>query len=421
MKSSFPKLPIGLVIFMMTISVARSVAAQVCSGAPSNNTITASCTTNCKSGVDIQFTPYAWGYTYQTCDTFAWSFGDGYSSNVKSPKHMYSNNGIYTVRLTVTNSNGSDSTTMSLTIGNATQTPACGDQNGDGAFGPADVFYLVNYMFASGPGPTNCPPTLTPNSSTVQQLGGLYAPFDLSLVDPDLQSANVRAGVSVFGVAGDGNVVNTTSGDASPADIASGKKAWVKGVEVTGSGIISPAFPAPVPRSGITWCLSDGIVVSCTGTGQDGDTQKGVPIPNPRFTVNNDGTVTDNLTGLVWLRDAGCMGGRTWSDSLSRLRALASGACGLIDNSLPGEWRLPNVKELQSLINYDYSNPALSNTAGTGRWTEGAPFFAVQSTWFWSSTPAFAGGSGARIVLLQEGSTAQGMGPYYIWPVRDPH
>ena len=35
--------------------------------------------------------------------------------------------------------------------------------------------------------------------------------------------------------------------------------------------------------------------------GDDGDLQKGVPWPDPRFTDNGDGTVTDHLTGLIWL------------------------------------------------------------------------------------------------------------------------
>ncbi len=40
--------------------------------------------------------------------------------------------------------------------------------------------------------------------------------------------------------------------------------------------------------------------------GDDGDIQAGVPFPTPRFRDNQDGTVTDNLTGLIWLREANC-------------------------------------------------------------------------------------------------------------------
>ena len=57
----------------------------------------------------------------------------------------------------------------------------------------------------------------------------------------------------------------------------------------------SPPFPAPLPKTG-----ND---VSDT-SGEDGELQMGVEWPVPRFTDNEDGTVTDNLTGLVWLKNA---------------------------------------------------------------------------------------------------------------------
>ena len=41
-------------------------------------------------------------------------------------------------------------------------------------------------------------------------------------------------------------------------------------------------------------------------TGDDGEYQKGFEWPVPRFTDNENGTVTDNLTGLIWLKNANC-------------------------------------------------------------------------------------------------------------------
>jgi hypothetical protein len=35
------------------------------------------------------------------------------------------------------------------------------------------------------------------------------------------------------------------------------------------------------------------------------------------------------------------------------------------------DWRLPNIKELQSLMHFGFANPVLSNAAGTAQWTEG--------------------------------------------------
>lgn len=53
--------------------------------------------------------------------------------------------------------------------------------------------------------------------------------------DSDLVSANIKSGATIFGVAGDSNVVDTSAGDASAANILSGKKAYVDGELVTGT------------------------------------------------------------------------------------------------------------------------------------------------------------------------------------------
>ena len=77
--------------------------------------------------------------------------------------------------------------------------------------------------------------------------------------------------------------------------------------------------------------------------------------PSPRFTDNGNGTVTDNLTGLIWLKNASCYGQMPWTNALNVANALASGSCGLTDGSIAGAWRLPNVREMQSLIDYGRS------------------------------------------------------------------
>ncbi|MDD3498420.1 MAG: hypothetical protein PHH24_02860 [Candidatus Moranbacteria bacterium] len=53
--------------------------------------------------------------------------------------------------------------------------------------------------------------------------------------DADLLSANIRSGVNLFGIDGNTNVVNTSSGDATAGEILSGKIAWVDGAEITGT------------------------------------------------------------------------------------------------------------------------------------------------------------------------------------------
>lgn len=115
-----------------------------------------------------------------------------------------------------------------------------------------------------------------------------------------------------------------------------------------------------LPKTGQMTCSdSAGNVVPCGGTGQDGDLQKGIAWPNPRFTDNSNGTVTDNLTGLIWLKDANCFGNQAWSFALIDAYNLASGQCGLTDGSQAGDWRLPNINELESLVDSSRYDPAL--------------------------------------------------------------
>ena len=125
---------------------------------------------------------------------------------------------------------------------------------------------------------------------------------------------------------------------------------------------------------------------SATG-GEDWDLKKGVKWPNPRFTDKGNGTVTDNLTRLIWLKNANAFGLRTWEQALSDANTLASGSAGLTDGSKAGDWRLPNVKELHSLIDFAYYGPALSSASGTSQWTNGNAFSGMQSFfYYWSST-----------------------------------
>jgi len=72
-----------------------------------------------------------------------------------------------------------------------------------------------------------------------------------------------------------------------------------------------------------------------------------------QFVDNGDGTITDNATGLMWMKnDNGA--GVLWENALSYAEGLAS--AGYTD------WRLPNAKELQSIVDYTRS-PATSGSA----------------------------------------------------------
>jgi hypothetical protein len=156
----------------------------------------------------------------------------------------------------------------------------------------------------------------------------------------------------------------------------------------------------------------------------DGDLRRGVTRPEPRFKDNGNGTVTDNLTGLIWLKNANCFGYATLALSLSACNTLANGSCGLTDGSNPGDWRLPNRYELESLLNMAYFGPALSNAAGTGHWSEGDPFTNVQSLLpYWSSTTLAANTGGAWHVNVDIGQVSFDVNyiDRFIWPVRGGH
>ncbi|MBF0527167.1 MAG: DUF1566 domain-containing protein, partial [Deltaproteobacteria bacterium] len=162
-------------------------------------------------------------------------------------------------------------------------------------------------------------------------------------------------------------------------------------------------YPAMVPKTGQTTSYS---------AGGDGARRKGVPWPAPRFTDNGDGTATDKLTGLIWIKNAGCFTGRkTWTEALAAANGLASGSCGLSDNSIAGDWRLPNVIELDSLNDYSKTVPSLPS---------GHPFTGVYSDNYWSSTTCGYDTSQAWFVNLYESGVFFRIktDSLWVWPVR---
>ena len=169
------------------------------------------------------------------------------------------------------------------------------------------------------------------------------------------------------------------------------------------------AAPADVPETGQTTCYNAvGTAIACAGTGQDGDLKAGVAWPAPRFTVGTGATaacVTDNLTGLMWTQDGNLPAGtRTWQLALDYANGLT--LCGFSD------WRLPNRKELRSLINYGLANNATAlNTLG---------FTNVQTFYYWSSSSIAGSVADARIVDMSDGNVnaENKAASFYVWPVR---
>ena len=178
---------------------------------------------------------------------------------------------------------------------------------------------------------------------------------------------------------------------------------------------------APLLKTGQTTCYdTDGYEIPCTGSGQDGEYGQNVAWPNPRFNDNGNGTVTDNLTGLVWLKKADNPA-MDWEAALNFANELADPDSGLSDGSTAGDWRLPNRFELGSLLDLEYAGPALCNTAGTEQWQEGDSFTGVRSNAYWSSSTLTRNGKRGWYVSLRTGDAyhLRKRARRGVWPVRD--
>ena len=118
-----------------------------------------------------------------------------------------------------------------------------------------------------------------------------------------------------------------------------------------------------------------------------------VKIADDRFTDQEDGTVYDTQTGLLWMR---CVHGTEWKAGQCKESPLAVSWSDSL--TLAGEqtfagyvdWRLPNINELQSLVEWACVNPAINATA----------FASVQSGRYWSSTARQVVGDSAKGVIL---------------------
>jgi hypothetical protein len=132
--------------------------------------------------------------------------------------------------------------------------------------------------------------------------------------------------------------------------------------------------------------------------GQDGQLQAGAAPPDPRFTDGGDGTVLDEFTGLVWLKDWGCAS-MDWTDALAFAGGLEHGQCGLSDGSGAGVWRLPNRNELLSVVNISELSPAVSRDG------EDNPVFDNVGGTYWSSSSYVNfGGKNAWVINFNDGT-----------------
>ena len=143
-----------------------------------------------------------------------------------------------------------------------------------------------------------------------------------------------------------------------PSDCVGTLSDGVSTIDVAISGCPSPT---DLPATGQTTCWDSSFnATTCTGTGQDGEIQAGATLS---YTDNGDGTITDNNTKLMWeklsmdssIHDVG--NPYTWANAFAVHIAGLNAGSGFAGHT---DWRLPNVKELQSIIDYENSGPAVA-------------------------------------------------------------
>jgi hypothetical protein len=163
--------------------------------------------------------------------------------------------------------------------------------------------------------------------------------------------AEKKAGAGVCPTEGDAAAIEAVL-DACMADVA------------TALGGGTPPGCGAFPATGQTTCYDgSNVATDCATvtTSQDGKVRAGGALS---YTDNGDGTITDNNTGLVWeKKDTTCPGIHCWTDQYTSATAFTTFITAL--NTAPCfaghcDWRLPNVKELQSIVNYQNVSPAVS-------------------------------------------------------------
>lgn len=177
-----------------------------------------------------------------------------------------------------------------------------------------------------------------------------------------------------------------------------------------------------VPVTGQVDCFDNaGTAIPCAGTGQDGELQSGFTWPVPRFIDNADGTITDELTGLMWLNNGNIMisqhpaydtedtvndGKVTWQTALNYVNQL-----NIENHSGYNDWRLPNFNELFSIYNHGVVN---------WTWLSSFGFSGVNTQNHWSSTTSEnSPASIHRLNIMYGAATLDVKTDFrYVFPVR---
>jgi hypothetical protein len=156
--------------------------------------------------------------------------------------------------------------------------------------------------------------------------------------------------------------------------------------------------------------LKTGQTNSCV-VGDDGDLQRGITAPDPRFLDNADGTIIDLATGLMWVQAPHSLSNNassmTWTEAIT--------FCNELEFAGHDDWVLPSRRELMSLLDYGHLNENLALP-------DGNPFsgLAPSGSGYWTGTSSALDSNSAWRVYINMASVLYGNkgGFCFVWPVR---
>ncbi len=145
----------------------------------------------------------------------------------------------------------------------------------------------------------------------------------------------------------------SSSGDLAQDSTAEAEvsKVQTEGTDATESSedASSSVYSYPIVDTAQGTCYNNSELIDCPAEGEAFYGQDAQYTGNtPSYTDNGDGTVTDNVTGLVWTQELS-EASMPWSD--------ASGYCESLEVGSITDWRLPNIKELWSIRDFSTGWP----------------------------------------------------------------
>ena len=170
-----------------------------------------------------------------------------------------------------------------------------------------------------------------------------------------------------------------------------------------------------LPDTGQTTCYDRaGTVITCPAADQS-LAQDGTYPRNPQsFTDNGDETITDNNTKLMWQKEEDNTG-YNWYQATGTVHTTynvggAIDVCGNLTTGGYNDWRLPNPKELKSIVDHEIYNPSINQTY----------FPNTSSSDYWSATTKASSTSFAWRVSFGSGSVISyyKSSDYYVRCVR---